>query len=517
MSEVRVFWISKRIATLASVVMGMLLVPPRGAAEPVPEGKAIIEVIPDLNAIRKWHDSNGDTGDPFWADDDSLYTFMCDGRGFGKEVMNLNFNRLGAGDWLSLAGNSVNPMAEYGKGNQKEADGATWKVCGQECIDGVFYGFVARNVYGKDNKGDPLMRQSSFNASLIKSTDRGLTWTRSAAENLASPMWPGTRFGAPGFIHYGKNGGSVTQDGADRFVYAISNNGFWNGGDNFILGRVARGKLPRLQASDWTYHAGGQDSWTADISKAVPILSRPAKLGWTSPCYIPALRRYLLVSWYVTPTLKKWFEPGEVIYDFHEAPHPWGPWSFVSSLSDRFIAGGHMYGPNICAKFQQAGPDGVRVALFTSGCPFDDKPAGLYKLWSIPLTLRTEARAHPRLVNNDDPSITYRGAWQLLRKPGLHYHGDDIHATQGEGDTAEISFEGTGIELVSEKFANLGMLDVRIDGRPCGTVNPAQENFPRLVRVSVFAATGLAPGKHTLHLTSRGKQWSVVDGFLIHP
>src|ERR1700744_5310587 len=46
-------------------------------------GSGIAEIVPDLNRIHKWDNSNGDTWDPFWADDDSLYAFNCDGRGFG--------------------------------------------------------------------------------------------------------------------------------------------------------------------------------------------------------------------------------------------------------------------------------------------------------------------------------------------------------------------------------------------------------------------------------------------------
>ena len=69
---------------------------------------------------------------------------------------------------------------EYGKGGEKGPDSATWKACGQECIDGVFYAFVSRNIYGKDSK-DPLLRQLAINSSLIKSTDRGRTWARSAS------------------------------------------------------------------------------------------------------------------------------------------------------------------------------------------------------------------------------------------------------------------------------------------------------------------------------------------------
>lgn len=504
---------------LTLILLSLWMTATSGAVEPSPAMAScpIREVVPDLNAIRKWHDSNGDTADPFWADDDGLYTFMCDGRGFGKDNKNLNFNRLGNGDWAGLIGSPVNPMSDYGKNNQKGPDHATWKVTGQECIDGVFYAFVSRNVYGNENKGDPLMRQSSFNASLIKSTDRGFTWTRSADENYKSPHWPGTRFGAPGFFHYGKNGGMVTQDDANKYVYAISNNGFWNGGDDMILARIERAKLPHLQASDWTYYAGQPSAWVSSLDQAVPVLSRPAKLGWTSPTYVPTLQRYLLVSWYVTPTLKKWFEPNEVIYDFFEAPHPWGPWTQVpSSLSDRFITDGHMYGPNVTAKFQVVGPDCVRVKLFTSGCGFEDKPSGLYKMWCIPLLLKTQPQPTSRIINDNDPSIVYHGAWSSVPKPKPHYQDGDVHATQDKGDSLELTFEGTGIDVLSEKFHDLGEMEVFLDGTSRGTVNLALKNFPRLAGIAVFSIRDLALGKHTVRLVNRRSTWVVVDAFRIY-
>jgi len=237
----------------------------------------IMAVVPDFNHLQKWNDMHGDTADPFWADDDNLYHFTCDGRGFGKQKRNFCFNKLTGADQLHLKGELINAMDDYGNAGKTEADRATWKVTGQECIDGVFYAFVVRNIYG-DKSLDPLMRQTSFNTSLIKSTDRGLTWTRPAKENYNQPMWPGTRFGGPCFIHYGKNGGAVTRDGADKFVYTLSNNGFWNGGDDYILGRVRRADLPKLNAADWMYFIGGDglsdSSWTKDLAKAKPILAQ---------------------------------------------------------------------------------------------------------------------------------------------------------------------------------------------------------------------------------------------------
>ena len=202
----------------------------------------VAEVFLDLHRVHKWNSSNGDTWDPFRANDDSLYAFNCDGRGFGTNAMNLAFNNLTGDAPSELVGSQVNSMEEYGNAYQKGPDNATWKACGQECIDGVFYAFVSRNVYGSDSN-DPLTRQLASNSSLIKSTDRGRTWIRAAPQNYGKPMWPGARFNAPFFVHYGRDGGQVSRDGALDYVYACSTNGFWNDGDTLILGRVKRSRL----------------------------------------------------------------------------------------------------------------------------------------------------------------------------------------------------------------------------------------------------------------------------------
>ena len=500
--------------------------------------KPIVAVLPDLTHVAKWHDSNGDTADPFWADDDQLYHFICDGRGFGTQPRNLCFNKLTGTDLASLKGELVNAMDDYGKNGASEKDGANWKATGQECIDGTFYAFVARNKYGNRSK-DPLLRQTSVNSSLIKSTDRGLTWTRSARENYEAPMWPGPRFGAPGFIHYGRNGGNVKRDGADRWVYALSNNGFWNGGDDLILARVRRADLPKLNAADWQYFMGGDGladkAWTDDLAKASPVLNHPAKLGWTAPVFVPALNRYLLVSWYVTPTLKAWFSPESVVYEFFEAPCPWGPWTKIGgSFDDRFLGGCHMYGPNLCAKYQErveggrasdgfnglaalAGAGGgVKVELFTSGCPFPDAPGGLYKMWRIPLILRTQPLpAVASEVNDSDSAVKFSKEWQVVaQKNSRDFHGD-VHYTRSSGATAEFTFTGAGVEVLAQRYSDSAEIEVSIDGRPHGTVNLALANFPRLVQTPVFRAEGLPVGEHRLKIEVKSKGTVSVDGFRV--
>jgi hypothetical protein len=471
-------------------------------AAPLP----ITQVRFDLNRIHKWDDSNGDTWDPFWADDDQLYSFNCDGRGFGRQSRNLAFNVFSGSSFESLAGRQVNPMEEYGVADQRAADHATWKVCGQECIDGVFYAFVSRNVYGHESH-DPLTRQTALNASLIKSADHGRTWTRTSAQNYAHPMWPGPAFGAPFFVHYGKDGGRVQADRAAEFVYAVSTNGFWCDGDFLVLGRVRRDRIAALDAADWQYWRGGDGaedrSWTASVYEAAPILARPAKCGQMPVTYIPTLGVYLTISWYNPEPLPHWYNPTEMRYDLYAAAHPWGPWTAAGSLSDSFLApGSNMYGPSICAKFQEAGEDGVTVRMFTSGCQFEDVPSGIYKAWSMPIVLETRPTPPSAYFSVESAGFEKQGNWQVM---GADPGRENLAWTSGvQSDRLTLHFEGTGVEVVSRKAAGRGSLSIAIDGKPEATASLAVVNIPELSGVTVFRRLGFAPGRHILTLANAG-------------
>lgn len=162
--------------------------------------KGIAHAGLDLNRIKKWDSSNGDTWDPFWAEDGNLYSFNCDGRGFGRTPQNMAFNGFSGEALATLTGRRINAMFEYGHSDQRGPDGATWKACGQECIDGVLYAFVASNTYGSESP-DPLMRQTAFNSSLIKSEDNGMHgWGYTEEQYIAGlpNLSAALRSGAPG-------------------------------------------------------------------------------------------------------------------------------------------------------------------------------------------------------------------------------------------------------------------------------------------------------------------------------
>ena len=142
-------------------------------------------------------------------------------------------------------------------------------------------------------------RQTRIDSSIIKSSDHGLHWSRPMKENRDSPMFPGMRFATPFFIHFGKEYAAATVDNADRYVYATSNDGFWDNGDNYILGRVPRSKISALNAADWTFYKGGDgmidSSWThgyepsgssssmprdSAVKPELPICPRSTGMSW---------------------------------------------------------------------------------------------------------------------------------------------------------------------------------------------------------------------------------------------
>ena len=210
---------------------------------------------PDLIAA-----SSGDSWDPTQGPDGRYYAASNDTAGFhGGDRNNVNFNVVEAD---GLSGATVNRMPEYGKQGEEKEDGRTWKTSGCYCVDGVLYLVAGRHCYG-DESGDVRKRQTVINASILKSADFGKTWTRSESENYHDPMFP-SDFCTPYFIHYGQDGAAPDVDNAQQYIYAVSNNGFWDSGDYYVLGRVLRDRLGDLNPRDWSFlyrgrrHAGGK-------------------------------------------------------------------------------------------------------------------------------------------------------------------------------------------------------------------------------------------------------------------
>jgi hypothetical protein len=284
-------------------------------------------------------------------------------------------------------------------------DGGNWKTMNSYSVDGVLYMFITRCIY-PSGSSDLKHRHIFQNASIIKSADGGKTWARGGEESYGKPMFPGQRFGAPYFVWYGKDGAG-TADNADKYVYAVSNNGYFENGDDYVLARVLKSKLPDLAAADWSFYRGGdglkEGAWTSSLEGAQPILANPGRSSMTGMTYIKALRRYVMVVWHYH---RDNFEQGikdqdlGTVLEFFEARKPWGPWNAVKTFDT-----GHLgwYAPIIGQRFQIAkDSSSVEVILYATG--YYTKPEGgldftLYKLNYMPITLST------RPLEQKDPAF----------------------------------------------------------------------------------------------------------------
>lgn len=329
-------------------------------------------------------DNSGDTWIPAWAGNGNLYSPSNDTTGFHKACKsNIAFNLLEGSHPFKLRGTTINPMHEYGQESQLGPDRCTWKSSGCMLLDGALYWVVARHLYG-DDSGDPYKRQTAQNASIIRSTDFGKTWTRTAQKNYDAPMFPGRRFATPYFIQYGYGHRTVTEDNASNYVYAISNNGFWDCGDDMVLGRVERSKIGRLNANDWTFYTGGDGMknavWSPNSKDAKPILAQARRFGMTGAVYLFSHHRYFMIGWYYPAGGGKIKDAClHTVWDFYESPHPWGPWTRVGSY-DSTPAG--WYSPEVCPRFQTDN----RIVAWTAG-NWNDPDS--YRLTLVPLELTT--------------------------------------------------------------------------------------------------------------------------------
>jgi hypothetical protein len=510
-------------------------------------GKKIQGCFVDISQIHHDAKSNGDTWDYIWADDDNLYSFGCDGKGYGAtNSRNLNFNCLKGSDWNALTGHLLNPMDEYGLNGAYLADNSTqlldrnwsklprgpnWKVTGADCIDGVFYAFVAENWYGNQkaygsDTMDPAMRQTVNNMSLIKSTDKGLTWIRTMAGNARQPMWTNKLFSTAFFFKYGQNGGGTAQDDQDKFVYAMSNDGYWDSGSRFRLGRVARDKIGNLNATDWEYFSNGGWTKNLDQSTRVPGLPDGTNLcTMGSPIWLPSLKTYVAPLWHDIGKFTAWYYPPDVMFEFWQAPHPWGPWSRIGGESAMEFIGDpgpkrihRWYGPTFSPKFITENPDGsVTAILLFSGSTWEDKSDSLYKNNSCPVTFYSKPQPKLRKTFNDT-AAQYSDSWFYQTNRNVGDWNNDAHVTTNAGSYCDFTFKGVGIEVLSEKYHDMGAVEISLDGLSQGQIQLYQDPMPRLYRIPVFRRMDLPPGRHTIRITNIATNgaFCLVDGFKIY-
>ena len=210
------------------------------AVEPTIHGASLgPEVMYTQGAGNTWYATWADDGDLYVTSDDTTgFSGNCTSKRRGAYVY-VAVSRLRGDDPAHLTGETVNCLEAYDVPPDPKHD-TSWKTTGIFSLDGTLYLVVEQDAYRNvANFG----KETARNATILKSTDHGKTWSGSEADSVAHSMFPGTRFGTPSFIQYGRDGGGGA-DGGENYVYAISNEGSWDNSDSIVLGRVRRSDLP---------------------------------------------------------------------------------------------------------------------------------------------------------------------------------------------------------------------------------------------------------------------------------
>ncbi|MER7006953.1 carbohydrate-binding protein [Dactylosporangium sp. NPDC000555] len=137
---------------------------------------------------------------------------------------------------------------------------------------------------------------------------------------------------------------------------------------------------------------------------------------------------------------------------------------------------------------------------------------GVKSLSGTASTLGTAGAGQPGMVN--DTALTYDAGWGYGGGRGYGDYNDDTHYTTTVGATASYTFTGTGVEYLSERFSDMGNVDVYIDNVFQANVNL---NVPgaRQVQQVVFSKTGLASGTHTIRIVNKTTSWGMIDALRI--
>ena len=271
----------------------------------------------------------GDTHPQTWADDDDIYIGTGDPHWFMKDGKKTHGDDPGARDNLQdvlqkMQGQVVEKLTGYPPNvtlwrvndmpGYMGAGGNGGKPCGMICVNGVLY-YAIQNLLGMKTPPHRKGSQHGSDATIVCSKDHGKTWEpdlNEMQENLHNeqfsqerrtwlttedqrkdykgwkPMFPGSDFGGPSFVQFGKN----NENAIDDYVYAISTDQ-WDNGQSLRLGRVHKNSI--MERNKWEFYASG--NWVKDLAESTPVLDIEGHISLPEMVYIPTLKKYILLTW----------------------------------------------------------------------------------------------------------------------------------------------------------------------------------------------------------------------------
>lgn len=119
-------------------------------------------------------------------------------------------------------------------------------------------------------------------------------------------------------------------------------------------------------------------------------------------------------------------------------------------------------------------------------------------------------------VNDDDSRIAYSGSWGYSNNRGLGDHGDDVHYAEANGAAFEYTFQGTGIQYVTELHESQGDVEIYLDGQLVDTVSTFRSpEDGRLSQQVVYSVADLPSGSHTLRAVKKSGSFMLLDTLVV--
>ena len=318
--------------------------------------------LADMNA-------SGDTHPQTWADDDQIYIGTGDPLWYEKDGKHIHMASSGGEDisskeayakmWGQVVERLTGEPETFGLKRVHDMPGYVGgggngpKPCGMICVDGVLY-YAVQNLLGTKTPPNRINSQHGTDATIICSKDHGKTWDPELNDLLKeyreqlwddenkvwriseterkgfkgwSPMFLGSEFGGPSFVQFGKN----NADAIDEYVYAISADQ-WDNGRYLRLGRVHKNRIP--DRSEWEFAAFDKNKdascnrvvWKKNLEDTDPILDIEGHISLPEMVYIPALKKYILLTWGLH---NDFYSPTGSELTILESDNIWGPFNLL--------------------------------------------------------------------------------------------------------------------------------------------------------------------------------------------
>jgi hypothetical protein len=329
------------IAWPASAVAGLI----RNNNTPFPTSKQILFAQFTSPRYSPPKNQSGDILPTVWADNDQQYVLINDG---GTDLPK------SGGFWRNSFARITGTPPHIGfsyVGNPKAPPPATWsQISKNPALHsgplGPFYsdGFVAigNTFFATQTAPWNYNHNQPFQglAGIAYSTNEGGTWTApSPAQPFAAPL------GNLSWVL--RDRGEAHPDG---YVYAINSEREFNA-STLILGRALPDVADMTNPASWQWVSGwtqleGENYpvWSNSVTAAIPVASWASHITYPQMSYDAALHRYLLTFTHsYSNTVPGIWRAGSEL-DLLEAPHPWGPFSFVAREIDFGPSNGYAAG-----------------------------------------------------------------------------------------------------------------------------------------------------------------------------